>query len=120
MNNELLRVGDRERADAAERLSAHAAAGRLSVDELEQRLEAVNAAVVVRDLEAVEADLPGPARRPEPRRPRPLQIALVVLVVAVVASILVGHPLPPLFIAAALLWRAATRQRRAATTAAWP
>jgi hypothetical protein len=53
-----LRVGDRERAEAADRLSAHAAAGRLSIDELEQRLEAVHSAVLARDLHAVEADLP--------------------------------------------------------------
>ena len=110
---ELVRVGDRERAEAADRLSAHAAAGRLSVDELEQRLEAVHAAVLARDLHAVEADLPAPARRPDPSpRPSLVPIAIAVLVAAVLASILVGHPIPPLFIAGLLLWRAGARRRR--------
>ena len=67
-----LRVGDAERAAAAERLSAHAAAGRLSLEELEERLAAANAAVHGRDLAALEADLPGPPA-PAPRRPPALR-----------------------------------------------
>jgi uncharacterized protein DUF1707 len=107
-----IRIGDRERAAAAERLSAHAAAGRLSFDELEQRLEAVQAAVVARDLDVLEVDLPSPA---EPREPRPSRPALVLpialLIAAVLTSALVGHPFPPLFIVAVLLWWRATRRR---------
>jgi len=104
---ELLRVGDRERAETADRLSAHAAAGRLSIDELEQRLEAVHSAVLARDLHAVEADLPSTVRRPKPHRPAPLlPIAIAALLAAVLATIAAGHPIPPLFIAAVLLWRA--------------
>jgi hypothetical protein len=114
-----LRVGDRERAAAAERLSAHHAAGRLTVDELEQRLERANAAVFAHDLDALEADLPGrsgvarrwPAERDAPVFPPrpalgPLAIAFVALGIA--GSIAVGHPLVPLFLVAAfLLWRRA-------------
>src|SRR5512132_834293 len=100
-SQERVRIGDRERTDAADRLSAHAAAGRLSVEELEQRLEAVQAAVYARDLHAVEADLPAPVRRPAPpRRPPLLAIAIAVLLAAVAATALLGHPIPPLFVAA--------------------
>jgi hypothetical protein len=104
-----VRVGDRERTEAAERLSAHAAAGRLGVDELEQRLEQANTAVFAGDLEALEADLPRPAR-PGPRPGwRPPVVAPFVLaaglVAAVVASVAVGHPIVPLFVLAVLLWR---------------
>jgi Flp pilus assembly protein TadB len=107
-----LRVGDRERAEAAQRLSAHAAEGRLSVPELESRLERAHAAVVVADLQALEADLPGPERGR--RRPPPVAplVALAVAAVAatVLASLAVGHPVPPLlFLVVALLWRARWR-----------
>ena len=103
-----LRVGDRERAAAAERLSAHHAAGRLSVDELEQRLERANAAVFAHELDELEADLPRrtPAVARPPRAWPALPFALIALGVA--GSIAVGHPLVPLFaIAAFLLWRRA-------------
>jgi hypothetical protein len=107
-----LRVGDRERAAAAERLSAHHAAGRLSVDELERRLERADAAVFAHDLHAVEADLPSPDMRRTlaPRGIAPawpwLPFALIALGVA--ASVAVGHPIAPLFVVAIfLLWRRA-------------
>ena len=105
--NEHLRIGDRERTEAAERLAAHAAAGRLSFDELEQRLDAVQSAVLVRDLHAIEGDLPTPVRRASPpRSTADLALAVAMLAAAVLVTILVGHPIPPLFIAAFLLWRA--------------
>jgi uncharacterized protein DUF1707 len=101
-----IRIGDRERAAAAERLSAHHAAGRLSVDELEQRLERANAAVFTRQLDELEADLPGRAPAPAPRVWPALPFVLIALGVA--GSIAVGHPLVPLFVVAAfLLWRRA-------------
>ena len=112
-----LRVGDRERAAAAERLSAHAAAGRLSMEELEERLAAANAAVHGHDLAVLEADLPGPPAPAPPRRPRRrsgppplwpvLPIALVAFAIA--ASVAAGHqvglPLLLLFV----VWRFAGR-----------
>jgi hypothetical protein len=108
-----VRIGDAERTATAGRLAAHAAAGRLTFDELEQRLERVQAAVHDRDLAALEADLPAsaPRRRPPLRRGRP-PIALAVVLVAVLASIAAGHPIVPLFIAAALLWAAGHRTGR--------
>jgi hypothetical protein len=104
-----IRIGDEERSRAAERLAEHAAAGRLTVEELEQRLERANAAVYARDLRVLEADLPGP---PAPRPPLQLPwVPVLLLVAAIAASIAVGHPLPPLFIVAFLVWRRLARSR---------
>ena len=108
-----MRIGDRERTEAAERLTAHAAAGRLSFEELEQRLDAVQSAVLRRDLDAIESDLPTPARRFAPSRPTPyLALAITLLAAAVLVTVVVGHPIPPLFIGALLLGRV-HRLRRA-------
>src|SRR3954469_13029672 len=96
-----IRIGARERAAAAERLSAHHAAGRLSVDELEQRLERANAAVFAHELDTLETDLPRRAPSPPPRVWPALPFALIALGVA--GSIAVGHPLVPLFVVAAFL-----------------
>jgi ferric-dicitrate binding protein FerR (iron transport regulator) len=101
------RVGDREREAATERLTKHAAAGRLTYDELEQRLEQAQAAVFASDLAVLEADLP--TNRRVPARRRPAFPALAALVAAVVVSVLVGHPIPPLFILAVVLWVRARR-----------
>jgi hypothetical protein len=100
-----LRVGDRERAAAAERLSAHHAAGRLSVDELERRLERAGAAVFAHDLYAVEADLP-PVAAAVPRAWSWLPVAAALVALGVAASVAAGHPVAPLFLVAIfLLWR---------------
>lgn len=110
---ELMRIGDRERTEAAERLTAHAAAGRLSFEELEQRLDAVQSAVLRRDLDAIESDLPTPARRFAPSRPTPyLALAITLLAAAVLVTVVVGHPIPPLFIGALLLGRTHARRAR--------
>ena len=53
-----LRVGDRERSDACDQLSAHFAAGRLSDNELEERLSAAVAGRTKSDLHRLLADLP--------------------------------------------------------------
>ena len=105
-----MRVGDTEREAAAARLSAHAAAGRLSVEELEERLERAGRAVFAGDLAAIEADLPGPAPRRVARLdPIPL-LAVAWLAVAVAATIAVGHPIFPLFLVVFLLLRAGHRR----------
>jgi Domain of unknown function (DUF1707) len=107
-----VRVGDREREAAVERLSAHAAAGRLTVAELEERVDRAQAAVDAGELRELEADLPARAPAPAPRRPRPqprppVLAALACLVAAVLLTAAVGHPVVPLFVLAALAWRAA-------------
>ena len=109
---ELIRIGDRERTDAAERLTAHAAAGRLSFEELEQRL-APSVPLLGGDLDAIESDLPTPTRRFAPSRSTPyLALAITLLAAAVLATVVVGHPIPPLFIGALLLGRAHVRSDR--------
>jgi hypothetical protein len=106
-----VRVGDRERAQVADRLAAHAAAGRLTIEELEQRLERTHAAVFDRDLLAVEADLPfASTRRRAPGGPPLAAVAL--LVAGALASAVVGHPVVPLFLVAFLLWSARRRTYR--------
>lgn len=115
----MIRIGDLERSETSDRLSTHAAAGRLSIDELEQRLESVQGAVHARDLLAVEADLPSIALRRETRRRSLtsgwLRLGLIacVAVLAVATTVAVGHPIPPLLIAPVLLWRWTRRYPRA-------
>jgi uncharacterized protein DUF1707 len=107
-----VRVGDAERAAAVDRLAAHAAAGRLTVAELEERVEAAHRAVHARDLAVLEADLPGPPARRARRAPAPrpagtavLGVALLLVALAVLASAAAGHPVPaPLFLGF-VLWR---------------
>ncbi len=53
-----MRLSDQEREALFERLSRHAAAGRLDVAELERRVEAVAAAQTREEATAVLADLP--------------------------------------------------------------
>jgi hypothetical protein len=114
-----LRVGDAERAAAAERLTAHAAAGRLTLEELEERLAAADAAVHGRDLAALEADLPGPPA-PVPAPPAPASrrgapppqwrpAVPVLLAVALLASLAAGHPVGAPLLLAFVVWRLARR-----------
>jgi hypothetical protein len=69
-----VRASDAEREGAAARLREHAAAGRLDLGELEERLGAAYAARTRGELAALLADLPALARpvraaRPVPQRP---------------------------------------------------
>jgi len=57
-----LRIGDAERDAAATDLGEHYAAGRLTLDELNERLDAVFAAKTNGQLIRIMADLPGPVR----------------------------------------------------------
>jgi hypothetical protein len=64
-----LRIGDAERDAAAADLGEHYAAGRLSLDELNERLDAVFSSKTFGQLTRVMADLPGPGRLPWRARP---------------------------------------------------
>jgi len=57
-----LRIGDAERDAAAADLGEHYAAGRLTLDELNERLETVFGARTYGQIARVMADLPGPGR----------------------------------------------------------
>lgn len=92
-----LRVGDAERTRVTEALHDHFAQGRLTQDELEERLDATLAAKTVGDLRQVTHDLPPAAPsapptvpRPVYRRPRPPFFALFVAMFLIVAALTSG------------------------------
>ncbi len=84
-----LRVGDADRERAAELLRIHATAGRLTTDELEQRLEHVYAARTGRELRGELSDLPA-ERAPRRARSRPVvpvfPLGIMVLIAAALAT----------------------------------
>jgi hypothetical protein len=96
-----LRASDQDRERLALALKDHAADGRLSVEELDERLDTCYSARTVGELESLLWDLPTarsspPATVARPRPPRsPLRTALVVL--GVVLALLV---LPQLLVGA--------------------
>jgi hypothetical protein len=61
---QVMRIGDAERDAAAADLGEHFTAGRLSLEELHERLEAVFAAKTFGQLARIMSDLPGPGRLP--------------------------------------------------------
>ncbi len=67
-----LRAADADRERAAADLREHFAAGRLSEDELGERLAAVYASSTLAELDRVRADLPDPRPLPVPAGPREL------------------------------------------------
>jgi len=64
--NDRIRVSDADRERVAARLREHFAEGRLSQEELDERLSAALSAKTEGDLRRVMADLPGPAPVPVP------------------------------------------------------
>src|SRR4051812_41438396 len=66
MTEEEIRASDQERDAIARRLRDQCAAGRLSIDELDQRLEHAYAALTRRALNQLVADLPVEEPRPAP------------------------------------------------------
>jgi hypothetical protein len=69
MSDVELRVSDGDRDRVVEELRAHAVEGRLTVEELEDRVQRALAARTAGDLAALTRDLPErPARRPTARR----------------------------------------------------
>lgn len=65
-----IRASDAERDDVVQRLSEHASAGRLTLDELEDRIGRAFAATTRRELTELTRDLP-PATSPPQRRRKP-------------------------------------------------
>jgi hypothetical protein len=129
-----LRIGDAERAAAAERLAWHFSHGRLDQPELDERLGLVMRASTADDLTGLFADLPAdepvtaaaargqlqPQRAGRPRPARVLRrpaVAAVVLTVCIIAVLKVAvlHPVPLPIIAlavialVAVLWRSRVR-----------
>jgi Domain of unknown function (DUF1707) len=111
-----VRIGDREREEAVASLSRHATAGRLSADELEERVEVAYRARTAGELDVLFADLPadsGAVGRPRSRVGASVVTpAIVLLAIATAASFALGYPLPPLWLVAWFLWRRAARASR--------
>src|SRR2546428_7895914 len=63
-----MRVSDADRERAAGSLGEHAAAGRLTFEELSERLDRAYAARTQAELDAISADLPAPSAPPAPAR----------------------------------------------------
>jgi hypothetical protein len=96
-----LRVGDAERDKALDALGKHYAAGRLSAEELEERITATLQARTRSDLSALFRDLPstGAAWQPAPRgRPDYWRVASRVLTAAAVAALIFGVVVVLLFV----------------------
>jgi len=99
MMDDRMRASDADRERATTRLREHFAEGRLTPDELDERITATLGAKTCGDLRRIMADLPEPAPaareagRPRPdyparayrRGPRLLPLALLMLFVAVIA-----------------------------------
>jgi hypothetical protein len=85
-----LRAGDADRERAADELSRHCAAGRLTPEELSERLDTVLGARTLGELEAVRRDLPAlaPAAGPKRRAPRRLLAAIVVVLSMLILAVL--------------------------------
>ncbi len=96
--NDRIRISDSDRDQAASRLRDHYAEGRLTAEELDERVAAALKAKTDGDLRRVMADLPGPApSRPNPgphygppswayrrRGPRLLPLVLLFLIAALI------------------------------------
>ena len=73
-----LRVSDAEREHAATELREHLAEGRLTLDELAERLDGIYAARTRGELDAISADLPVQRRAAPPaKRPRRYLVAIM-------------------------------------------
>jgi hypothetical protein len=68
-DHSLMRVSDSDRERAADVLREAAGHGRITMDELDERLELAYAAKTYADLAAVTRDLPGPAQAPSAVQP---------------------------------------------------
>ena len=64
-----LRISDHERQEFVDQLTRHCAEGRITFDELDERVAKAWEARTQADLAPLAADLPGPACGKEPRRP---------------------------------------------------
>ena len=67
-----LRASDADRLAAEEHLRANHLAGRLTLEEFEDRVTRAHKAVTIGDLAALQADLPAPAKPPAPRARAPI------------------------------------------------
>ena len=101
MDDAIVRASDAERTATADLLRRHHADGRLTTDELEERVERCYAARTRGELDVLTADLPGRRRRELQRRradggyrsPQPFPFLLPIGLVVVLAVVTHGHVL---------------------------
>jgi len=115
-----IRASDEDRSRTAAALGEHYAAGRLTLEEFQERLDKTYAAATLGELDRLMADLPGTdlSRLPERRAPAPVQVPaggsalarraawrfwFAISVVAVVIWLLGGASGAPWFLWAAVL-----------------
>ena len=90
-----LRVSDAERESVADFLKAHFLEGRLTDDELDERVDAAYRARRESHLVALTRDLPRlPAPEPSPR-PRPHLRTVVAMVLALMVAVVLLDAMPP-------------------------
>ena len=119
MMDDRIRIGDADRERVTSRLREHFAAGRLTSEELDERITAALSAKTFGDLHRIMADLPDPAPVPPPSMPsapwagRPGALAwrgpriLPLAMIALVAALLIpgaGWVLLAVFKVMLLLW----------------
>jgi hypothetical protein len=99
-----LRASDADREQVAERLRHATAEGRLTADELEERLEGVFAARTYGELDALVADLPGQTvRRRERTSPTPWGASVWLRPVPILAMFILAPVIISLLLAAAVI-----------------
>ncbi|MDR7169492.1 hypothetical protein J2W56_003233 [Nocardia kruczakiae] len=105
-----VRVGTAEREQAAAALGDHFAAGRLELDEYDERVSRAYAAKTAADLIVLFGDLPRPQPAPparprrEARRARPVFPALLLAAVVVAVVIVATTHIIPFFVFPALFF----------------
>ena len=119
MMDDRIRIGDADRERVTSRLREHFAEGRLTSEELDERITAALSAKTFGDLRRIMADLPDPAPVPPPSMPsapwagRPGALAwrgpriLPLAMIALVAALLIpgaGWVLLAVFKVMLLLW----------------
>src|SRR3954471_23389082 len=98
-----MRAGDKERQQVVEQLGTHFGAGRLTVEEFDERVVRAHASVYLDELPALTADLPSD---PEPRNrttrapmrgPSGVLVVLIAMLLAWSLVTAVVYGAPPLF-----------------------
>jgi fatty acid desaturase len=117
-----VRIGTAERERTAALLSQHLSAGRLELDEFDDRVKAAYAARTGRELTALLADLPSPQPRRRRRKLPANRFLLALVVLAAVITFAVVAAFPPILIVPVLfvvLRHRRHRHYRMAPAAPW-
>lgn len=105
-----VRVGTAERERAAAKLAEHFTAGRLEMDEFDDRVKAAYSARTQKDLSVLLGDLPGP--RPGPGRRSRGRLLPVLVLLAALGIFLTFVAFPPLVLIPVVFLVLRVRRRR--------